>query len=398
MFEYVQEALSALWGNRARSALSMLGIVIGVTAVVAIQIVGTGMAGAVGGVLASVNERSFFVFPAAQQRDYMRASVRLADLRKARDVVPNVVDAIPASGVTRTVTFRHRHPRLTIVAEGDARYSAAPARYGRLFTDDDIVFGRHVCIVGSDASGKLQVDGSDLGTTLRLGDRRCVLVGILDSPVKGIVPDLFKGDVYLPYSTYEGEYDHDRSIVGVRFLIDDVARIAETERDALRWIHELKGAAATYQTFDRKSLAARIDGIFNGIALVVALISAVSLLVAGVGIMNVMLVAVSERIGEIGVRKAVGARRRQIAAHFLVEACILTAAGAVTGLLIGVTVGWLFNDLVLVRLSGVVAPIPWMRTVATTTLVASAITVLFGTYPAWRASALDPVEAINAGR
>jgi putative ABC transport system permease protein len=118
-------------------------------------------------------------------------------------------------------------------------------------------------------------------------------------------------------------------------------------------------------------------------------------LVAGIGIMNIMLVSVTERTREIGVRKAIGARRAQVLMQFLVEALVLSAAGCFLGLLLGVLLGAAANDAFISRISGVTAPVPWLEVLAIAAGFATIVTLLFGTLPAFRAARLDPIEALR---
>ncbi len=127
----------------------------------------------------------------------------------------------------------------------------------------------------------------------------------------------------------------------------------------------------------------------------VALIGAVSLLVAGIGILNIMLVSVAERTREIGVRKAIGATRFQVLAQFFVEALLLSALGCAAGLVLGLAVGYLVARFGLVAISGVVPALPWLRSILIATGFATVVTLAFGTYPAYRAASLDPIEALR---
>ncbi|MEA2688382.1 MAG: putative transport system permease protein, partial [Candidatus Eremiobacteraeota bacterium] len=179
MLQYIAEAFAVLAANRVRSFLTALGLIIGVTAVIAIQVLGAGMAGAVGGILGSLNERSFFVFPSTRQTNFTRAAIRLSDLRRARSEVPNVVEAIPGGGIYRLTHFRHKHPRLVIMAEGDARFSAAQPVFGRLFDQDDIREVRHVALISADATKKLGITGDVTGSSIYVGDHRYTIVATL---------------------------------------------------------------------------------------------------------------------------------------------------------------------------------------------------------------------------
>jgi len=241
---------------------------------------------------------------------------------------------------------------------------------------DDISAGRHVCVLSDRAYTKLAVNGDPTGGSLRVGDRRFTIIGVLGVDQTGVLPISFNQDVTFPYTTYEREFARGRAILFARFLLQDPTRVE-------------------YQTFDRKSFTKAVDGIFAGITLIVALIDAVSLLVAGIGILNIMLVSVAERTREIGLRKAIGATRFQILLQFFIEALSLSAFGCVVGMLLGILIGALVNDLAIVKLSGVVAPIPWLRSILVATGFATVVTVVFGTYPAWRAATLDPIEALR---
>jgi putative ABC transport system permease protein len=396
MWQYLLEAFSVLAANRVRSILTVLGLIIGVTAVIAIQVLGAGMAGAVNGILGGMSDRTFYVFPNAQQSDYARAAIRLADLHRAKDEVRNVIDAIPAGGQSLRASSGHVDRRVLVGAGADERFATgSPLRYGRKLDADDVAQQRNVCVLSAAAYDKLRIHGDPTGTSLHVGERRYVIVGVLGKATSGIVPVNIDTDVTIPYTTYEQLYTRARPIVAARFLLEDGSKVAQTEVDALAWLRHIKGNRVEYQTFDRKTISQAIDGIFAGVTLVVALIGAVSLLVAGIGILNIMLVSVAERTREIGLRKAIGATRGQVLLQFFIEALALSAFGCLIGLVLGVAIGATVNHFAIVKLSGIVAPIPWLRSIAIATGFATVVTLAFGTYPAWRAATLDPIEALR---
>jgi putative ABC transport system permease protein len=177
--------------------------------------------------------------------------------------------------------------------------------------------------------------------------------------------------------------------------VRDANAIADTEKDVVAYFKSVKQGRAEYQTFDRKSFSSSVDGIFTALTFVVALIGAVSLVVAGIGIMNIMLVSVTERTREIGVRKAIGATSFAVLAQFFIEALLLSLVGCGIGLSIGVSIGELVDRFALVRISGVVPALPWFQSIAIAVGFATLVTLLFGTYPAYRAARLDPIEALR---
>ncbi|HTD35068.1 MAG TPA: ABC transporter permease [Candidatus Elarobacter sp.] len=396
IFQYVAEAMAILSANRVRTLLTALGLIIGVTAVIAIQVLGAGMSGAVGGILGGLSDRAFYVFPNQRQTDFTRAAIRLEDLQRMKYAVPNVVDALPGGGLVREARFGHTHKRVTLGPGTDERFaSSTPVKYGRKLNADDVAEARHVAVLTADAYDKLKIDGDPTGQSLRAGERRYTIVGVLDKATTGILPSITSSDVSIPYPVYEREYARGRAIIGARVLVDDIGQISQTENAAITWLQKIKHGRVEYQTFDRKSFSKAVDGIFTVITFVVALIGAVSLLVAGIGILNIMLVSVAERTREIGLRKAIGATRFQVLLQFFIEALALSAFGCLVGLVLGVTIGGGVNNLLIVKLSGIVAPIPWARSILIATAFATIVTLAFGTYPAWRAATLDPIEALR---
>ncbi len=394
--QYWSEAISVLAANGTRTLLTAIGLIIGVMAVISIQVLGVGMAGAVTGVLSVFNDNTFFVFPNQQQSNFTRAAIKLSDLQRAKDEVPNVVDAIPAGGQTLRARYGHKTRRVSLGAGTDERFApTTPIRYGRKLTPEDITLGRHVVVLSDKAAEKLAITGDVTGTSVRVGEHRYTIVGLLGKSSEGIIPGPQVVDLAIPYTTYEREYARGRLILFMRVLMADPSQVTKTEADMQAWLARVKGGRVEYQTFDRKTLAKSIDGVFGVITFVVALIGAVSLLVAGIGILNIMLVSVAERTREIGLRKAIGATRFQVLLQFFIEALALSAFGCLVGMILGIAIGATINGLLIVKLSGITAPIPWVRSIAIATGFATLVTLAFGTYPAWRAATLDPIEALR---
>jgi len=392
---YLREALIVLLANRTRTILTLTGLVIGVMAVISIQVLGAGMAGAVGGILGSYSDASFSVFPNGRQADFTRAALRIDEINRAADVVPNVVEAEPMGSLTRRISYRSHHARLRVAAESDSRFFTSPIRLGNPFTRDDIERAAHVCLVSADAAAKLGLGDDAVGQSLRLGERRCTISAVLAPAKSGILPTIIQGDVFIPYTTYERDYLQGQTVFGARFRVGDVSQLPQTESRMVTYLQTLKHGRAQYQTFDRKTLAGAIDGIFSALTFIVAIIGAVSLVVAGIGILNIMLVSVAERTREIGIRKAIGATRFQILLQFFIEALMLSSIGCAIGLVLGLLIGGLVDQFGIVNISGVVPAIPWVRATAIAVGFATIVTLLFGTYPAYRAARLDPIEALR---
>jgi ABC-type antimicrobial peptide transport system permease subunit len=395
MIAYLLEALSVLNGNRARSGLTMLGLIVGVMAVISIQVLGAGLSGAVSGTLNSINENSFTLVPNTSQGDFTRARIRPADIDRAVGAIPNIVSGIPFGSAARTVSVGHFHGRFAIAAETDQRYATTPLVFGRGFTPDEMTVAAHVCMIGPAAFTRLVPDGHDpTGQTARVGDHRYVIVGVLAKPT-GFQASVGRGDVFIPATTYNRDIAKGAFLIGAKFLIRDIAQLAPTEIATVEYFQKLKKGRVEYQTIDRKSISSFIDGIFGAVTFIVALIGAISLVVAGIGILNIMLVSVAERTREIGLRKAIGATRFQILMQFFIEALLLSTIGCLIGMLLGVLIGGLVNSLLLVKISGFVSPIPWLQSIVIAVGFSTLVTLVFGTYPAYRAAKLDPIEALR---
>jgi putative ABC transport system permease protein len=395
---YLEEAFRVLLANKVRSLLTITGLIIGVAAVIAIQVLGNGMAGAVNGLLGTLSDHAFYLFPGQQQTDFRRAAIKLSELDQIRATVPGIVEAMPAGTKNDLAHVGHALARLSLYGDSDNRFNISPMAQGAAFTPGDVSGRAMVCVLSDKAYQKLFPDGGDaIGQSVYVGNNRYVVVGVMAPPRSGILNANFGGDIAIPYTTYASKYVRGSTIYAARFITADGAPLAETEAAVIKRLRELHNndTTAQYQTFDKASFESGVGSIFGAMTMVVALIGAVSLLVAGIGIMNIMLVSVTERTREIGVRKAIGATRTQILMQFFIEALALSMVGCLIGLALGILIGWAGNTFFIVSLTGTVAPIPWIQVTVLAVAFASIVTLAFGTYPAYRAAGLDPIEALR---
>ncbi|MBV8153892.1 MAG: ABC transporter permease [Candidatus Eremiobacteraeota bacterium] len=394
---YFQEAWAVLAANKLRSLLTITGLIIGVAAVIAIQVLGGSMAGAIDGLLGGMSDNSFIIFPNTQQNNAFAAAIKLSDLPEIKRAVPQVVETVPVAFVNDLVRNGHHAGRYRISPESAIPFDNLPAIYGRHIDQHDIDSAANVCVLKHDAYVRLFPEGGDpTGQSVYAGPNRFVIVGVLDAPKQGLINAGFAGQVAIPWTSYVERYLRGNTLFAARFVVADPSTIAAAENAVIAQLRELRGKPdLQYQTFDKSQVTQGIDGVFTAMTMVVAFIGAVSLLVAGIGIMNIMLVSVAERTREIGVRKAIGAKRSQVLAQFFIEALLLCGTGCAIGWAIGVGLGALVNGVAIVKVTGTIVGVPWLQTIAIAGTFAIVVTLAFGTYPAYRAARLDPIEALR---
>lgn len=395
---YFEEALRVLVANKMRTFLTTIGLIIGVFAVISIEVLGHSMAGSISETLGALADNSFVVFPGSFQGDFARAAMHLSDLSDIVATVPNITTAIPLGGQRELVRYGHNVGRFTLSSDASPPFANLPLAYGRYLSDDEIAGASDATVLSWNAYQRLFPDGGDpTGESIYAGTQRYVVVGVLAKPRQGLLNVTFGGDVSIPYTTYVREFVRGGRIFAARFTVRDASIIPETEVAVINRIRQLRQVSkdVQYQTFDKAAFTGGINSVFNAITVVVALIGAVSLVVAGIGVMNIMLVSINERTREIGTRKAIGARRGQILLQFFIEAALLSSFGCFVGMALGLITGAAINSIFIVKLTGYTAPPPYAQALTITLVFVATVTLLFGSYPAYRAASLDPIEALR---
>ncbi len=394
-------ALETLWANRLRSLLTVLGNVVAVLSVVIVVSVIHGLDLFVADQVRSTGSDVFSLtkiglvmdlesYLAAQARPDLRlddAEYLAGHLSLASAVVPRVDRWVSL----RVRTRRADQVRVSGVGDGYAEVSDLPLAGGRHLAQSDVDARSAVAVVGDGIREKL-FDGRDpVGEELRVGRHRYRVVGVLDS--RGGGGGESRDDlVFVPVSTLRKQFGG-RGSVEILIRASDPDRMTEAQDEAMLQLKIRRGLSpwekpdfdvvTDAQLFDLYANATRwIFGLLVGVV-------SLSLLVGGIVVMNVMLVAVTERTREIGVRKALGARRRDIVLQFLVEAVVLSAAGGGIGVLLGVAGALLVRGTTPLP----AAVQPW--SVVTGLVLASAVGLFFGIYPAHRASRLLPIAALR---
>ena len=391
-------SLQALRRYPLRTAMLLVAIAIGVAAVVALTAVGEGARRYVTGQFQSLGTHLLIVLPGKAETSgsgiqglligetarelTLEDTIALTRSSRITQVTPLVIGA-------GTVSWRARERDITILgtAEPMAAIQHWAMESGRFLPPGDLDVASPVCVLGYTVARELFDNASPIGQWLRIGDARCRVLGVLAE--QGLAGG-FNVDETVTLPIANAQQIFNTSAV-FRILVEATSRdtVAAARRDVLEIIKARHAGEEDITVVTQDALVSTFDTIFGMITAGLAAIAAISLVVAGVLIMNVMLVAVSQRTNEIGLLKALGARNRQIVALFLTEACCLSLLGAVVGLLIGNAGTWLLG--VAFPALDFVAP-PWASLSAVGVAIASGL--VFGILPARRAAGLDPVLAL----
>ena len=388
--EAARVAMEALRANKLRSGLTMLGVVIGVMSVVLLVAIGSGARDEVTSGVESLGSNILFVAPGNFSLGSAPSvsRLRLDDVRRVGDAIgdPARVTTTVASGEVARVGARRFDVNVNGTNENLPRVFDRTVARGGFFSSVDVEVRRRVAVLGADPAEALFPDRDPLGKSVTIGGVRFRVVGVLSrvGNALGVNRNL---EVFIPVTAAQRLFGVSRlDAIAVKAAstgdIDEERRIVQ---DVLGRAHPEQD----YQVLTQEDILGVVGRILNVLTLVLASIAGISLVVGGVGVMNIMLVSVSERTREIGLRKAVGARTRDVLRQFLLEAVALTVSGGIVGILVGVT-----GALLVARFSPVPAAITaW--SVALAFGVSVAVGVFFGVYPARKAARMQPIAALR---
>jgi putative ABC transport system permease protein len=402
-------AFASLGSNKLRSMLTLAGIAIGVFTVVGVMTAVSALRGSFESTLSflGTNMFQFAKWPTgltAGGRDRhkyeIRRNITLDQAQRYQRLMEPTTDVIclkvfTQDGNTEAV-YQNRKTTPGITFGGSNEHFVTANQYtietGRNFTGADVELARPVVIIGQDILKKLFLAESPLGKTIKVGGHTYTVIGTLAE--KGTSFGQSQDDIVIaPITRFLSDYGARRFSINIATQAPTRELYNETIDKAITAMRIVRGLAPEdendFELYSNDSLIAAFAKFADVVRVGALVISSIALLAAGVGIMNIMLVSVTERTKEIGVRKSIGARQSSILTQFLIESVTISVLGGLVGILLGVIAG---NALAMMLKAAVVFPWDWA---ATGIIVCSAIGVGFGFYPAWKAARLDPIEALR---
>jgi len=409
IWEAFRVATGSLRSNKLRTALTLMGIVVGVTAVIAVVTIIKGLDKTVAQTFSSQGST---VFTISKNPQIIKSREEFVKFNKRKDVTHDDAEAITrlcsacwrvgvAGNALETVKYGDQKAENVRIRGVDPTtmfdIDGVTIDAGRIWTDSEGASGHEICVVGTDMLKNLFENSPPdrvVGQEIRIAGRPYTIIGTLE-PLGSIFGFSRDNVVYIPYSTYAKSYGARRSLV--IFIQVPAAEQLEVAEDQVRTImHNRRGH--TPEDGDDEGFALETQDVFlnlygaatSNIYIVTIGVAAVSLVVGGIVVMNIMLVSVTERTKEIGIRKAIGARQKDILTQFLIEAVTVTAIGGAIGVGTGFGLAYVISALI---------GFPLLISVASAVLgvgVSSIVGIVSGLWPAWRAAKLDPIEALRA--
>jgi putative ABC transport system permease protein len=398
-----QQALGAIMANRLRSALTMLGVVIGVASVILMLAIGEGSRTRVAETISSLGSNQLIVLSGAANSGGFRGAagglpnLTLEDAAAIGELY-SVAGVAPVASSQAQVVFGSRNKSTSVTGTTLSYFAVNNMTLvaGRAFSDVEARTGANVAVLGATVAGELFGEQSPIGQTIRIQRQSFEVIGLLKAKGQGFGGGDQDDVILLPVHTAQ------RKLAGSPFpgtvamvmvasaLPDQKGYTQEEITRLLRQRHRIApGADDDFSVRDVSALAETLSTTSRILSVLLGAIAFISLLVGGIGIMNIMLVSVTERTREIGVRMALGARRSTVLVQFLLESAALSLAGAFVGLTLGVGVAWLVGK------TGLIQPVVSSVSVLVSLGVAVVVGVLCGFWPARRAAQLQPVEALR---
>jgi len=397
-------SLESLKTNRLRAFLTILGVVVGIFSIIVIMTIITMLQTSIETGVSFLNKDTFMIqkFPAIGNRDDYdklrnRKNIKYEDYTRFEKLMTQArYVGADQDSYPKVIKFGNKETNPNVASVGltigEFKTYNVKIERGREFMQSDMDHSSRVCLLGHDVYDKLFAGLDPIGQTIRISDQPVKVIGLMEKrpQIFGQSQDNF---VLIPITTFQSFYGTKNETVSITvqsYSDEDYQANMDAAIGFMRTIRKvLPGKDNDFEIFSNESIMSQINNITGGVKIGAMVISIIALLAAGVGIMNIMLVSVTERTREIGIRKAVGAKKANIMMQFLIEAVILCLIGGFVGIALGVGVGNIAGSFLD---AAAVIPYDWIFIGMGMCLI---VGIIFGTYPAYKASNLDPIEALR---
>ena len=395
--ETFRQAIQNVWSNKLRTFLTMLGIIIGVMAVIVIVGLGNGMTQSMRDSFSAMGTNTLSI----NIWGYGSRTVTVEDVyaigTKNPDLIRSISPQIDFSNNTPKVgTTTYRYSTVAGVDENFTSMKNYTVAQGRGLQYMDMKDNKQVCVIG-DYLNRVAYGGQGVGQTIKLGPYKFRIVGVLNAKVNNTSMQQGSDDdcIYLPY-TIAMRLSNTAMASSYIAIMSDESKANEAKAVVEAYLTDLFKSDSAFYVYSASEWLEEMNNMINMVIVILTGIASISLLVGGIGIMNIMLVSVTERTREIGIRKALGAKERVILSQFVVEAATTSALGGVLGIVLGYIVSMAANHVLPMISSDIdVTVSPSFNSIAVAFGISVFIGVLFGYLPAKRAARLNPIEALR---
>lgn len=404
--EIIIIALQSVKTNKLRTALTMLGIVVGIFSIIVIMTILTMLQNSIEGGLSMLNKNTFQIqkYPAMQMggpgsrdRYRNRKDITIEDYYRLSEMLTQA-KYIGAEQWQwgNVVKFGNIETNPNVSVAGittDAIHTNDwKIADGRALRETDIKYSNDVCLLGPDIVDKIFPGIDPIGKVVRIDNRPFKVIGVLERQ-QVLFGDSRDNYAIIPITTFQsiyGKRNRSINITVMSYSETDYNQVIEAAIGYMRTIRKVKpGEENDFDIFSNESLITQMNDITSGVKIGAMVVSIIALVAAGIGIMNIMLVSVTERTKEIGIRKAIGARKINILSQFLFEAIVLCVLGGLIGIILGVGIGNIAGSMLNAQTA---IPYDW---VLIGLLLCVTVGLIFGTYPAYKAANMDPIEALR---
>jgi putative ABC transport system permease protein len=391
-------AMREIRRNAMRSFLTILGIVIGVAAVIVMVTIGSGATVQVTEQIASLGTNLVMIRP-GQRLGPGQASTappfKAADAAALAREVPSLAAVAPSASARLTAIYSNQNWSTSVLGVDNEYLKVRnwEIAEGRPFTPSELRSGSAVCILGATVRKELYGSENPIGTKIRLQKLSCQVIGLLSAKGQSTMGSDQDDLVLMPLRALQRRIAGNQDVSTIQVSVRDGVSTEKAQADIERLLRERRHISATedddFRSIDMKEIAQMLTGTTRILTTLLGAVAAVSLLVGGIGIMNIMLVSVTERTREIGIRLAIGALEREVLTQFLVEAVVLSSFGGIIGILLAVVASLGLSSLL---------NVPFVLNVGIMVIAfvfSAAVGVIFGYFPARKAALMDPIEALR---